>query len=191
MKVLIVCEDPTHDPFIVRPVVDLLLADLGFTVTTSVLDDPHLRGIDDLLQQLPDIAQDNKMVQLIVVVVDNDCDRTANRARLAHARARDPRIVTCCALEEVEIWMLALHRDVVERQSGARWPEVRANCDVKEAHALSFLQELNGAQGPGRGRKAAMRALGTRWKGLLQLCDELATLRQDIAAAVASLRARG
>ncbi|MBM4062236.1 MAG: hypothetical protein FJ265_14235 [Planctomycetes bacterium] len=45
--------------------------------------------------------------------------------------------------------------------------------------ALEFLR-VHGEQGPGRGRKAAMRELGRGWRGLQDLCDELTVLQVSI-----------
>jgi len=114
------------------------------------------------------------MVDLFVVIADRDCDRQRNTQRLGQAASADPRVAWCCAIEEVEIWMLALHRGEF-----ATWNEVRAHCDVKEHYALPFLARRR-FSGPGKGRKAAMALLGQEWRGLLQVCNELATLRETI-----------
>src|SRR5690349_9322138 len=136
MKVLIVCEDPTHDQYIVKPIVQKLFDDLGKTVSADVLTDPHLRGIDDLLAQINDIFADNQMVDIFVVVVDNDCGRQSNAARIANAIATQPKAVACLAIEEVETWMLCLHDAVLPEP----WSKIRADCDVKEHFALPFLE---------------------------------------------------
>ena len=184
MKVLVVCEDPTHDQHVVKPIVERAMEELGFTASVSVLDDPHLRGIAHLLAELPAIVADARMVQLLVVAIDNDCDRQRNRAKIENAATQDPRIVTCCAMEEVETWMLALHRETL----GAPWPDVRAHCDVKEAFAVPFLVRNGLQSGPGRGRKAAMRALRGNWRPLLNACPELRTLMSDIQRSVQTTR---
>lgn len=175
MKVLLVLEDPTHDRYVVEPVVRRILDDLGLVARLDVLLDPHLRGVDDLFGQLPDILADNRMVDLFVVVVDRDCNRRNNVERLRDVVGRHGKLAACCAIEEVESWMLVLHRDAL----GAPWPVVRADCDVKEHYAEEFLRS-RGEAGPGRGRKAAMRTLGSGWRGLLDLCDEVAGLRETI-----------
>lgn len=181
MKVLIVCEDPTHDRYVVEPVVARLLADLGAKARTEVLADPHLRGVDDLLAQLPSIIADNPMIDLFVVVIDRDGNRRNNVERLENAVAQlnkdasRGKLVGCCAIEEVEAWLLALHRDALP----TAWPIVRRDCDVKERHALPFLRQ-RGCGGPGQGRKEAMRELGRGWRGLQQVCDEITALRRQI-----------
>lgn len=189
MKVLIVCEDPTHDRYVVEPVVARLLTDLGAKARTEVLADPHLRGVDDLLAQLPSIVADNPMIDLFVVVIDRDGNRRNNVERLDNAvlqlnkNASPGKLVGCCAIEEVEAWLLALHRDALPNP----WPVVRQDCDVKERHALPFLRQ-RGNGGPGQGRKEAMRELGRGWRGLQQLCDEIAVLRGQIEMSLQGLR---
>ena len=141
-----------------------------------MLTEPRLRGIEDLLREIAAIAEDNRSVGLIIVAVDGDCDRSHNIAdRLAFCEGRDPRILAVAAEEEVEVWMLALHRDVL-----GDWQAVRRDCDVKENHAYALLAQL-GETGPGKGRKAAMRNLGREWSGLLQVCPELRRLGERIA----------
>lgn len=158
--------------------VQRIFDDLQRRVRLDVLRDPHLRGIRDVTTQLQDIVADNTTVDLFVVVVDNDCGRENNQERIRAAADGNPRIVTCCAMEEVEIWLLALHRERL-----GSWQEVRADCDVKEHHAMPLLAVLDQG-GPGHGRKAAMRHLGQHWKGLLEVCGEVRELKDAIAAVI-------
>ncbi len=88
------------------------------------------------------------------------------------------RLLACLAVEEVEVWMLALHRDAL----GGRWPEVRADCDPKERYADPFLREKGWLTEVGHGRKRAMRELPSRWGSLLSVCPELAELRERLRA---------
>ena len=181
MKVLIVPEDPTHDQFILKPVVERIFRDLQISARVDVLRDPHLRGVDQALvrQTLAEIVADNHMIDLFLVMVDRDCNRFNNRQR---AREREVEhhevLIACLAVEEVEVWMLALHRD----RLGATWRAVRSDCDPKERYADTLLDQI-GRSGPGAGRKKAMRSLtGDSWTGLLGLCPEIAGLKQQIAA---------
>jgi hypothetical protein len=74
-------------------------------------------------------------------------------------------------------WLLALHADKVE----AGWRDVRGECDPRERLTEPLLRR-EGWQGPGRGRKAAMRALATQWRPLLSRSPELADLSRRVAA---------
>jgi hypothetical protein len=78
---------------------------------------------------------------------------------------------------EPEVWMLALHREKL----GLRWSDVKSDCHPKQ-HAEAFLKHQAGWEfEPGRGRKRAMRELGSEWKGLLQLCGEINQLKDRLA----------
>ena len=128
------------------------------------------------MRELPAIAADNRMVQLILVVVDRDANIPHdNLARIANA-CSDRRIVACAAIEEIEAWLVALHREQID----ARWPELRSGRGACKAASAAVLARF---RGPGEGRVAAMRELGAGWKGLLRLCDELTDFGERIAAA--------
>lgn len=183
MKVLIVCEDHSLDQYVAKPIVERALVEVGATGSVRVLTDPRLQGVSQLLQELPGILAD-AMEQIVVVVVDNDCDRERTRAKLSAAVASETRVVMCCAIEEVETWMLALHRE----QLGESWAIVRSNCDVKEAYAVPFLKRTKRDGGVGRGRKDAMRSLARNWRSLLELCPELRVLCADLSRVLGSSR---
>lgn len=185
MKVLVIPEDPTLDQYILKPIAEALFRDLGRRARIDVLQDPHLSGVDEALSQkdLADIVAQNPMVDLFLVMVDRDCNRMKNVECAAEREAEHPRrLVACLAVEEVEVWMLALHR---EELSG-RWPEVRSDCDPKERYAEPFLREKGWLTEVGKGRKHAMRELPTRWSSLLSVCPELAELRDRLQSLLAA-----
>jgi hypothetical protein len=146
----------------------------------QILPEPRLRGTSDALDRelIAEILADNPMEDLFLLIVDRDCDRLGNEA-LARQRQREhpEKLIACLARQEVEVWMLALY----EQQLGASFGEVRQHCDPKERFADPLLDEI-GREGPGQGRKAAMRALKGRWQSLLDSCSELAELRSAVAA---------
>jgi hypothetical protein len=177
LKVLVIPEDQTHDGFILKPVVDALVQDLGFKARVDVLPEPRLRGASDALDRdvVAGIVRDNPMTDLFLLCVDRDCDR---RGHSQQARAREGEhadLLACVAVEEIEVWMLALHR--AELADG--WTTIRSECDPKERWAEPLLRAL-GTSGPGAGRKNAMRALRGQFRSLLSLCSELQELRERI-----------
>lgn len=177
MKLLVIPEDPTLDAYILKPLVERLCHEAGLKNTRiDVLRDPHLRGIDQALEPagVRAILDDNPMVDLFLIVVDRDCDRQQSSARAAAREAEHPdRLLTAVAVEELEVWMLALHKDALP----TRWSEIRAECDPKEVYAETFLRASGWSTALGRGRVAAMRGLaGKRWTSLSGLCPELGEL---------------
>jgi len=185
MKVLVIPEDPTLDQHILKPIVESLLEDLGRRARVAILQDPHLTGVSEALDQkmVERIISENPMEDLFLLMVDRDGDRLGN-SELAKAReAEHPRkLIACLALEEIEVWMLALHREELD----VSWSEVRAHHDPKEEYAQPFLSRKGWTMQVGRGRKRAMRELATRWKSLLTVCPEIAELRDRLRERLAS-----
>ena len=178
MKVLIIPEDPTNDQHILKPIVERIFADLKRSAQVFVLQDPHLTGVQDALdpEVIGDIIRDNPMIDLFLLMVDRDCDRLRNTTKAEARAVEQPSLIHCLAVEEVEVWMLALHREALD----TAWQTIRSHCDPKEEYADPFLAAKEWDGGVGRGRKAAMRELGQRWKGLLKVCPEIAELKTRI-----------
>jgi hypothetical protein len=123
------------------------------------------------------IVRDNPMEDLFLLVVDRDCDRNHAEARAAVIQAEHAnKLIRCLAFQEIEVWMLALHADGLD----TRLPEIRQHCDPKERWAEPLLNGL-GTEGPGAGRKKAMRALQGQWRSLRDRCVELKSLQEEIA----------
>jgi len=178
MKVLVIPEDQELDRYIVKPVIEALFADLQLAARVDVLPEPRLRGANDALdpQVIRGIVDENPMADLFLLVVDRDCNREKNEER-ARGREREhqEKLVACLAHQELEVWMLALYKDELD----ASFTEVRAECDPKERWASSLLAKL-GTDGPGQGRKRAMRALKGKWRSLRDTCTELRDLEDAI-----------
>lgn len=185
MDVMIIPEDPTLDQHILKPVVERIFNDIGRSANVEVLQDPRMQGIDMALD--PEIVQNEVidiyrwMVDLFVVIVDRDCNQVSNEQRAATLRKRinDPLLV-CLAREEVEAWMLYLHRAQLHQHLNAGFGDVRDSCSPKEEYAEPLLDTLNWTMTVGKGRKKAMRNLGEHWQGLTSVCDELDALREQI-----------
>jgi hypothetical protein len=177
--VLIVPEDPTLDQYVLKPVVERIFEDLGRSARVEVLVDPHIRGVAQALdaEMLAGILQDHPMIDLFVLAIDRDCDTFGNTAKAAaRVASHAPRLLAVLAHQELEVWALALHR----AELTAPWSAVREECHPKEALWDPFVTRKEWLTSVGRGRKHAMRALGANWSGLLQVCPEIATLRDDI-----------
>lgn len=185
MKVLVIPEDPTLDQHILKPIVERLFQDVGRKARVDILKDPHLRGVNEALNArvVAQVVDENPMVDLFLLMVDRDCNRFHNQQRAADREQEHAnRLMACIAKEEVEVWMLALHRESI----GAPWQAVQSDCDPKERYADPFLQAQGSLTTPGHGRKQAMRALAGQWNSLLQVCPELKELRDRLTAWLAS-----
>lgn len=179
MRVLIIPEDPTLDQYVLKPVVERIFADLGRPARVEVLRDPHLSGVDQALDEgmVAGIVEDNRMIDLFLLMVDRDCDRMNNTARSgARRQEHAERIVVGLAWQEVEVWPLAIHRAEVLTP----FREVRAHCDPKEAFWDPFVVHKGWLGEVGKGRKKAMRNLGSAWSGVLKGCPEIAELKEEL-----------
>lgn len=178
MKVLVIPEDQVHDQYIVKPVIEALLADLGIPARVQVLPEPRLRGYTQALdpQVIQTIVADNPMEDLFLLIVDRDCDRNGAEAKADNIQKQHPgKLLVCLAVQEIEVWLLALHSDRLD----VAWSVVREHCDPKERWADPLLREL-GTLGPGAGRMRATRALKSQWRGLRSRCPELEALQDAI-----------
>lgn len=178
MRVLIIPEDPTLDQHVIRPIVARIFEDLGRKARIEVLTDPHLRGVDQALDRdmISGIVEDNKMIDLFLLVVDRDCDRKKNTSRAQERQAEHTALIATLAKQEIEVWALAPHR----KSLGVRWDEVTEDCDPKERYFDPFIERMGWIETVGKGRRRAMRSLGPAWASMLQLCPEIRGLKEEI-----------
>ena len=169
MKVLLILEDPVNDQFIAKPIVEALIP--GARV--EVLTNPRLRGWAQALDAdtLRGIVAGRPMFDRYLLLLDRDCDST-RQGKLDARTDEHARVAGCLAIEELEVWMLAIHQD---KLGGVGFSEVRQECHPKERFAAPVLAE-HGA-GPGGGRKHLMRALSGNLSTLLSRCPELKQLQ--------------
>jgi hypothetical protein len=177
LRVLVIPEDPTNDQHVLKPICERLFQELGRPARIDVLHDPHLRGVTEALdaEVVRSIVDENPMIQLFLLLVDRDGrpDRPAGNTDRAATREREHagKLLACLAIEEVEVWLLALHEDI-----DANWQDVRSEPDPKERFFDPFVTKKGWTGEVGGGRKKAMRVLAARWRRLLDRCSELADL---------------
>lgn len=127
------------------------------------------------------VVSANPLIDLHLLIVDRGCAKD-RRARLdALEQRHSDRLLATMSVEEVETWLLALHRRDVEDRHNVKWAQVRGECHPKETFAEPLLKRL-GDGGSGNGRKAAMTEITKQWKSLCDRCDEIPSLRERIRA---------
>ena len=176
MKVLVIPEDPRLDQYILKPVVERIFADFRKSPRVTVLSNPRLRGVAEALDSatLADIVATYPMNDLFLVLVDRDGDSARSAVASARENEHSGRLFVCLAIEEIEVWMLAIHSEAFS------WRDVRAEIHPKERFAEPFLKERAPKLDPGEGRTWAMRELGSQWRGVLDRCPELKDLKRRI-----------
>lgn len=181
MRVMIIPEDPALDQFILKPVIEAVFKDLQRVARVQVLFNPRLRSVDQALEpkQLDNIFTSYPQEDLFLLMVDRDC----NQDRINRIKARETEaensgkwLFGCLAIEEVEMWALA----IFQNQLPAPWQEIRKECHPKEAYYNPLVDQLGLQNDVGRGRKQMIKNLTGRYSRLLQFCPEIAELRERI-----------
>lgn len=181
MKVMVIPEDPLLDQYILKPVMERMFRDLGRSARVEILANPRLRCVAQALDAatVKHVVAMHPMIDLFCIMVDRDGE---SERRPIEARAREEehpdRSMVCLAVEEVEVWMLAVHRERLD----APWQDIRSERDPKERFAEPFLAAHAPRASLGAGRVWAMRDLGSKWRGVLTVCPELEELKQRLGA---------
>jgi hypothetical protein len=180
VKVMVIPEDPTLDQYILRPVMERMFLDLGRNARVQVLANPRIRGVAQALDAatVARVVAMYPMIDLFCIMVDRDGE-PGRPVEAGKREAEHPdRLMVCLAVEEIEVWMLAVHRE----QLDVPWQDIRSERDPKERFAEPFLAAHAPRQAPGAGRVWAMRDLGSKWRGVLRVCPELEALKQRLDA---------
>ena len=122
------------------------------------------------------------MIDLFLLVIDRDCEVTRGER---FDKLRDlvegghRQFVGALAIEEVEVWLLALFA----KDLAVEWETVRAECHPKERFFGPFINR-QGALGPGGGRKRLMARAVKRLGAIKSRCPEVKQMASDIGSAL-------
>ena len=179
--VLVVPEDPTYNGYVLKPLVSRMLAECGrANARVTVLPNPRARGYEHAKALLRHQLFDRyRHMNLLLFLPDADGkDRSAEfKALEEEASQQKARLLCCAAQQEVEVWLLAGHRN---RLPGRRWQQIRGDTAAKENVFEPFLAAYGNPKAPGGGRDFLMAETLTGYDALLQLCPELAELERRI-----------
>jgi hypothetical protein len=178
MNVLVIPEDFRKDQYILKPMIEAMLREIGQSrATVRVCQDPLLGGIDqamnwDRIQEVLDRYLG--MVDVYLLIVDRDGNegrRIAldNLERKAANHIPSGRFfLTENAWQELEVWVLAGH----DLPNDWSWKEIRQERDSKEVYFEPFARKRQLLDEPGRGRKTLSREAAGNYKRIRQLCQE-------------------
>ncbi len=178
---LVIPEDPTYNGYILKPLVERMLAELDKPkARVAVLTNPRAEGYHHAKSLLPSILDRNPHMDLFLFLPDADGkDRSGKFEALeGDALRRGLRLFCCAAIQEVETWLLAGH---VEKLSQP-WSDIRSNTAVKEEIFQPFLTRFGDPRRAGGGRDLLMRETLSHYPGLLARCPELKELQDRIQA---------
>ena len=180
MKIGIICEDERLDQYVLRPVMERLFQNLEKRATVDVLPLGSIQGFEHVVKNkdtIPQIIAANPMYKIFLLVVDRDGDRKGNTQKVKdREQENQDRLIGCLAIEELEVWVVALHHDP---QTDDPWPTIRNHPDPKEAY-WEPLARQRGWTGPGGGRHHAMQHQDCAWDKLFHRCHELSQLEQAL-----------
>ncbi len=182
MNVLIIPEDFRKDQYIIRPIVQRMLSEVGKpNANVRVCFDPLLGGIDEAMkwERIKDVLDRYQgMVQMFLLLVDRDGIATRRRAldtleKRSRAELGNGRVFFGeNAWQEIEVWALTGQ----DLPKDWKWLAIRAERDPKEAYFEPLARQLGHIDGPGGGRKALGIEAAANYARVRSRCKE------DIAA---------
>ena len=182
-KVLVIPEDPTHNGYILKPLVQAILADAGKpSAKVDVLTNPKLGGYDHALKAIKEELPDRYGFWDLWIFIP-DADRATPRAMSeleAALESRGIKLLCCPANPEVEIYACAAFRSEIP----GGWSSARADARMKEDVFQPLLKKYGDSRRAGGGRDLMITESLANLQLLLQLCPELEELRDRVAALI-------
>lgn len=187
MNVLVIPEDFRKDQYILKPIIQAMLAACGRPhARVEVCKDPVLGGVEAALrwEYIREILDRYRgMVDLFVLCVDRD-GVVRRKQRLDELEANgaaellpDRVLLAENAWQELEVWALAGH-DMPAEWS---WREIRQEIHPKERYYIPFAQMRDVLNEPAEGRRLLSVEAARRYDRIRQLCPEdVGSLEQRI-----------
>jgi hypothetical protein len=175
--VLVIPEDPTYNGYILKPIVERMLAELGKPkADVIVLSNPRLMGYDQAVRAIRgDLVDRYRHFQLWLFLPDGDRAKGLEPLE-SELSGQGVHLFCCAAKPEVEAWLLAGYRDKLP----ISWTEVRQHPRLKEGLFEPFLQQFGNTRSSGGGRERLTRQTLSSYQGLLHLCPELGELQERL-----------
>jgi hypothetical protein len=175
-QVLVIPEDPTYNGYILKPIVERMLAELGKpNAHVVILTNPKTHGYAHAVSAIRgDLIERYGHFPLWLFLPDGD--PASNLGWLeSELSGRGVHLFCCAAQPEVEAWLLAGHRDDLP----IPWADVRQHRRLKEDVFEPFLKQF-GDGGASGGRKRLTCETLAKYRGLLSVCPELAELEERL-----------
>ena len=190
VNVLIIPEDFRKDQFVLKPIIEKMMASLDVRARVQVCMDPLLGGVGEALKwhRIREIVDRYKgMVRVFLLIVDRDCDvgrreqlDSLEQKAVAALAGTDRCFLAEHAWQELEVWVLA---GVSDLPNEWQWSDIRGHCDPKENYYDPYAQQHNVHTGPYGGREVLSRKAAANYQRIRQLCQ------QDVGALEDRIRA--
>ncbi len=177
-KVLIVPEDFRKDQYILKPIVEAMLAAIGKpNAKVRVCQEPLLGGVSEAMKwerikEILDFYRGKAHVVVLIVDRDGHAGRCAALDGLErHAAAFLPAGVVFLsenAWQEVEVWLLAGH----DLPTDWSWREIRQEPNPKEVYFERLARDRGVTDGPGEGRKVLAEEAAANYARVRSRCPE-------------------
>lgn len=180
LRVLVIPEDPTYNGYILKPLVEAVMADIGKpTARVQVLTSPRLNGYDHARAAVrSELPASYGHLDLWLFMPDADRASPAAMAALeAELQAQGVALFCCPAEPEVEIYACAGYRSEIARG----WTAARSNPRMKEEVSAPLLAAHGDPRRAGGGRDQLMAQSLRNLPQLYVLCPELKRLRDRLA----------
>ena len=193
VRVLIIPEDFRKDQFVLKPLIQRMLKEIGVRARVGMCWEPLLAGIGEAMKwdRIKEIIDDRRnMVDLFLLIVDRDCKETRRIKRdNLEKKANEFLAGAGCliaenAWQEIEVWVLAGMTDL---PSSWKWKDVQAECNPKETYFDPYARERGVLFAAGEGRDPLGRQAAANYKRIRSLCQgDVAILEKRIRTAVVS-----
>lgn len=185
MNVLVIPEDFRKDQYMLKPIVEAMMKEVGKPkARVRVCQDPLLGGIDQALkwERIEEIINRYKgMVNLFLLCVDRD-GKEARKASLNNLEQQAANILTSDRLllaenawQEIEVWVLAGHN----LPPDWKWQVIRNEVHPKENYFVPFSKMRSLLDEPGEGRRRLAEEAVRQYGRICQLCPEDIAILQD------------
>ena len=184
-RVLVIPEDPTNNGYILKPLVEMVMEEVGRPrARVTVLTNPRLRGYDHAARAIRnDLAVRYRYLDLWLFFPDADrATPDAMKDLEDSLKSKDITLLCCPARPEVEIYACVAYRDEI----GISWQVARDHTTFKETVFEPLLKAHAAKRGPGGGRgRMTKQSLANR-QSFFSHCPEVAKLRDRIHRALAA-----
>ncbi len=192
LNVLVIPEDFRKDQYVLKPMIEKMIAALGRRARVQVCRDPLLGGVDEALkwERLEAIVDRYRgMTQLFLLIVDRDgrvgrADQLQRIEGLAADFLGQQPVVFLAenAWQEIEVWVLAGMKDLPK---GWSWAAIRADLDPKERYFTPYAASRGLAQAPYEGRDVLSREAASNYARVRKLCpDDVGRLEDRLRTAL-------
>lgn len=181
-KVLVIPEDPTNNGYILKPLLEAILADAGKPkAKVTVLTNPRLEGYDHAVRAIrDDLPERYAFWDIWIFVPDADRAKSAAMRELENdLKAKNIKLLCCPAQPEVEIYACLPYRSEIPEG----WQNARRHSCFKEDIFEPLLAKHGDTRRAGAGRDLMIGQTLRNRQALYEFCPELKELRDGIAAA--------